>query len=58
MKVAYDIEKKDKGYIVHVNDHGHCVMCEYVDGKWQDCYFPTYEEALKAKNDYNEVWNS
>lgn len=56
MKRAYDIEKTEKGYIVKVNDNGHCTMCEFKDGKWQNCYFQTYEEALDAKQRYNEMW--
>ena len=58
MKIATKIEKKDKGYIVWVNDGGLCAMCELKDGEWETCYFPTYEDAEKAKNDYNEVWSS
>lgn len=57
MRRAYEIEKKNDYYIVHVNDNGHCVMCEFNGEKWIDCHFKTYEEAQKAMTRYNEMWS-
>ena len=57
MKRAFAIEEKHGGYIVHVNDNGYiCAMCEYKNGDWKTCVFPTHEDAEQAKNDYNDVW--
>lgn len=58
MKRAFEIEKKGKGFVVWVNDNGYiCAMCRHNENlDWETCYFPTYEDALTAQNDYNEVW--
>jgi len=57
MKRAIRIEEREKGWIVLVNDCGVIPMCDYINGKWQTVYFSSVEDAQKAKNDYNEVWN-
>ena len=56
MKYADIIKETDKGFIVIINDNGYVPMRELKDGEWQICYFPTYEEAERARDDYNRVW--
>lgn len=31
-------------------------MCEYKDGEWKDCTFPTKEKAEQEEKRYIEFW--
>lgn len=43
------------GYKVQVYDKGYVTLCELIDNKWQDCVFPTKEQAAQAEKRYYEV---
>lgn len=52
-----NVYKTDNGYKAVVYDHGLVTLCEYKDGKWQDCVFETEAEAQEAHDRYVEFWN-
>ena len=58
MKRAIMVSEREDGYVVVVNDGGFCLMCEHnKDYEWQTCVFKTYEEAERAKDEYNRFWS-
>ena len=53
------IFKTKDGFKVRVFDHGFVTMCEWDETKhdFVDCVFSTEQDAQKALDRYNEVWN-
>ena len=57
MKRATTIEETEKGFIVWVKDGGFTPMRDYINGEWKIVFFPSMEDAQRAKDDYNETWS-